>query len=50
MSNSAERDTDMANGEAEEDSADEQELLLGGLEKLVIVRFSSITGAKHVEC
>ncbi|KAK5093716.1 RNA polymerase subunit AC19 [Exophiala xenobiotica] len=37
MSNSAERDTEMANGEAEEDSADEQELLLGGLEKLVIL-------------
>ena len=46
MSNSAERDTEMANGEADENSADdnsgdEQELLLGGLEKLVIVRSSS---------
>jgi len=39
----------MANGEAEDDSADEQELLLGGLEKLVIVRFSSITNAIHFE-
>jgi len=48
MSNSAERDTEMANGEAEEDSADEQELLLGGLEKLVIVRLTSISSAKHV--
>lgn len=37
MSNGAERDTDMLNGEADEDSADDQELLLGGLDKLVIV-------------
>ncbi|KAK5944825.1 RNA polymerase subunit AC19 [Knufia obscura] len=37
MSNSAERDTDMANGEANEESGDEQDLLLGGLDKLVIL-------------
>ena len=39
MSNSPERDADMANGEADEDSGDDQELLLGGLDKLVIVRY-----------
>lgn len=44
MSNSAERDTDMANGEADEESGDEQDLLLGGLDKLVIVRDQFIWG------
>jgi len=38
MSNSAKRDNDVADGEADEESGYEQEFLLGGLEKLVIVR------------